>query len=88
MTFICASCIAVDNVYPLKLPIFLNKRHIKYNTPNAIRKKPIRTINSKTICFSIVSYLKIYFQFVLITHNDLLNAVLLCERKDNKFKQQ
>ncbi len=23
-----------------------------------------------------------------IAHNDLLNAVLLCERKDNKYKQQ
>jgi hypothetical protein len=29
-----------------------------------------------------------FFIIVIMKHNDLLNAVLLCERKDNKFKQQ
>ena len=37
-----------------------------------------------------IFFIVIYFadSSTCMTHNDLLSAVLLCERKDNKFKQQ
>ncbi len=49
----------------------------------------IPVINIGTMIFFIIFMIK-WFKVPLITlaHNDLLNAVLLCEGKDNKYKQQ
>ena len=56
---------------------YFEKEEIVYDT-REIKKEII--VNWITDLFILVVF--------LIAGNDLLNAVLLCERKDNKFKQQ